>query len=82
MIPKKDLVHGAYYVGECRNADLARWDAELNVFLHWRNKFGDRFIEDIKHPEDERLYDVFVPEQRVEMQDIMEHDEIPMGANI
>jgi hypothetical protein len=59
-IPKKDLVHGQYYTGTCRNATVARWDAKLEKFLHWRKKFGHEYIEEIKHPEDEQYYDVFV----------------------
>ena len=61
-IAKKDLQHGKYYRGRCRNADEARWNAEKQVFVHWRTKWGDRFLETIKHPEDELRYDVFVVE--------------------
>ena len=78
MIPKKDLTHGAYYVGQCRNAELARWDLTKEAFVYWRTKFGDRFVDVIYHPEDDEHFDVFVPEQRVEIQDIAEDDEIPM----
>ena len=61
-IAKKDLVHGAYYTGRCRNASLARWDSERECFIHWRTKFGSTFTEEIKHPEDEQYFDVFVVE--------------------
>ena len=61
-IAKKDLHHGKYYRGRCRNAVEARWNAEKQVFVHWRTKWGDRFLETIKHPEDELCYDVFVVE--------------------
>lgn len=72
MIPKNELVDGAYYKGTCRNADIARWSAEHQKFFHWRFKFGHTFIEEIRHPEDEQRYDVFVPEELIE-----EHIEIP-----
>jgi hypothetical protein len=62
-IPKKDLVHGAYYRGRCRNALIARWDANEQKFKHWRTKFGSTFIERICHPEDDQVYDVFVVER-------------------
>lgn len=62
-IAKKDLVHGVYYKGRCRNATIARWDGEREVFVHWRKKFNNTFLETIKHPEDEQHFDVFVVEE-------------------
>lgn len=59
-IPKSELIHGEYYNGRCRNATVARWNAEEQVFVHWRTKFSLRYTETIKHPEDEQVYDVFV----------------------
>jgi hypothetical protein len=61
-IPKKDLIHGAYYKGRCRNSNEARWNAELEKFVHWRTKFGHTFTEEICHPEDDKRFDVFVVE--------------------
>jgi hypothetical protein len=60
IIPKAELQHGHYYVGHCRNAYLARWDAEHNCFKHWREKWGTRFIETINHPEDDNGFDLFI----------------------
>ena len=65
-IAKKDLVHGAYYTGRCRNASEARWNADKQVFVHWRTKFNHTFLEEIKHPEDDQLFDVFVVESILE----------------
>jgi hypothetical protein len=65
-IEKKDLIDGAYYQGDCRNASVARWDAKTNLFYHWRTKFGSRFIEEISHPDDEPHYDVFISEKIIE----------------
>lgn len=61
-IAKKELVHGAYYIGTCRNASIARWHEIDQVFYHWRTKFGSKFIETICHPDDDQVYDVFVAE--------------------
>ena len=61
-IAKKDLQHGVYYKGTCRNTEVARWNADKQVFVHWRTKWGTRFLETIKHPEDDAVYDVFVVE--------------------
>jgi hypothetical protein len=65
MIEKKDLVVGSYYVGECRNAYVAKWDGDL--FWYLRTKFGDTFAESIHHPEDDDGYDLFVPIREVDM---------------
>ena len=59
MVAKSDLKDGAWYVGECRNANLAQWDAKRGVFVHWRQKFEKLFPETIKHPEDDDGFDVF-----------------------
>lgn len=59
FLPKEQLEAGVYYYGKCRNATVARWDGEK--FHHWRTKFNRRFIETIKHPDDEQCFDVFYP---------------------
>lgn len=64
-IAKADLEHGAYYTGSCRNASVARWDGNKQCFVHWRSKFGDRFLEEIRHPEDDSVFDVFVVESKI-----------------
>lgn len=61
MLRKEQLVHGKYYGGYCRNAEVARWNAEEQMFSHVRHKFGSAFEEDIAHPADDHGYDVFVP---------------------
>lgn len=65
-IAKCDLEHGAYYRGHCRNATVARWNNDLQRFIHWRHKFGYRFLEEICHPEDEKHFDVFVVEEKID----------------
>ena len=32
-IGKKDLLHNHYYFGNCRNANVAKWDNDNNVFI-------------------------------------------------
>lgn len=61
LLTKDQLEDGAYYVGRCRNASVARWNAEEGQFYHWREKFGRVYIETIKHPIDEEQFDVFRP---------------------
>jgi hypothetical protein len=61
LLRKDQLEHGRYYAGRCRNANVARWHATAQCFVHWREKFGNRFLERIKHPVDENYFDVFLP---------------------
>lgn len=72
-VPKTALKHGAYYRGTCRNAQVARWNDEEQRFYHWRTKFGDRFVETIRHREDEEHYDVFDAEEEI----LVPTEEIP-----
>ena len=58
-IPKKDLIIGETYLGECRNASEATWLG--NEFEYTRYKFGTSFKETINHFEDDDGYDLFVP---------------------
>jgi hypothetical protein len=58
-LKKSELEHGAYYRGVCRNATEARWHEDFQLFFHWRVKFGHKFLETIRHPEDEQTFDVF-----------------------
>lgn len=58
-IPKKDLIVGETYIGNCRNATEATWNGE--VFVYKRTKFGITYNEKINHFEDDDGYDLFVP---------------------
>jgi len=59
-IPKADLVDGQFYYGEYRNANIGKWNAEENVFEHWRYKF--RFcLDTCNHFEDDNGFALFVP---------------------
>lgn len=58
-IPKKDLVIGKTYIGNCRNAGEAVWLGEQ--FEYDRYKFGHTFKEKINHFEDDNGFDLFIP---------------------
>jgi hypothetical protein len=75
LMRKEQLEHGQYYSGRCRNANVARWHAGAQCFVHWRVKFGSRFLERIKHPVDENYFDVFLPTGLVEPGDNVIPDE-------
>ena len=60
-LPKATLQHGHYYAGFCRNARIARWDAERQLFTHWRTKFAYKFTETIEFWEDDGQFDQFLP---------------------
>ena len=66
---KAQLAHGRYYEGNCRNATVARWNADHNRFFHWRAKFGHKYVEDICHPDDEQYFDVFLADRELEAPD-------------
>ena len=59
-IPKADLVNNQFYYGEYRNANVGKWNAEENVFEHWRYKFGFR-LDTCNHFEDDNVFALFVP---------------------
>lgn len=58
-IPKKDLIIGKTYIGDCRNASEAIWNGK--VFVYKRTKFGYTFDEEINHFEDDNDFDLFIP---------------------
>ena len=58
-IPKKDLIIGKTYVGDCRNASEATWNGK--TFVYKRRKFNFEYVEEINHFEDDNGYDLFVP---------------------
>lgn len=58
-IPKKDLIIGKTYLGDCRNASKATWNGK--VFVYKRRKFNWEYDEEINHFEDDDGYDLFVP---------------------
>jgi hypothetical protein len=60
-IPKEDLKDGGYYLGEHRRATVARWNGERGVFEYCRWKFGNRFIDQCNHFEDDDDFALFVP---------------------
>jgi hypothetical protein len=66
LLKKEQLEHGKYYLGYCRNAIIARWNQNTNLFYYVRTKFGDSYEEDIPHPEDCDGHDIFVPIREIE----------------
>jgi hypothetical protein len=75
-IRKEELEHGAYYIGRCRNASIARWNALDGLFRYHRYKFGKTFVDEIYCPEDEVIYDAFVTERLADPDEIGK--EIPL----
>jgi hypothetical protein len=60
-LSKSELKDGQYYYGSHRNGDTCRWNAEEEVFYYWRNKFNTRFLETIRHPENDDGFALFYP---------------------
>jgi len=69
LVPVCELENLVCYVGNCRNSELAIWDAEENSFFYLRYKFGDRFIEQIETVESNSPYDVFLPHYKADEND-------------
>ncbi len=80
MVPMGELEHGAYYHGTCRNAQVARWNADTQRFVYVRVEFSEVFPEEIGYWVDaqpgERRFDEFRPYGKVENPPF----EIPMKA--
>jgi hypothetical protein len=55
------FVHGAYYFGMCRNAQIARYNADIDKFIYWRQKFGNVYAEEIGHAGNDNGFDLFRP---------------------
>lgn len=70
IFSKKELIHGFYYKGRCRNAVVARWNGELQKFIYRRHKFGNTFLEEICCPEDDHIWDVFYAEEIISPRDV------------
>lgn len=65
-IPKKDLVHGVTYIGNCRNSSEAMWDSKDSIFIYKRTKFNIVYDDTINHFEDDNGFDLFVPIKKLE----------------
>lgn len=59
-IPKKDLIPGGWYLGQCRNTNVAQWWPH-GGFHYIRYKMDGKYVDTINHFEDDDGYDVFVP---------------------
>jgi hypothetical protein len=68
-IPKKDLKDGHYYLGEHRNARIARWDEAKNRFFYWRTKFTWCFEDECEHFEEFSPFALFVPIREVSQEE-------------
>ena len=67
-IKKDDLEPGAYYMGICRNTNVAIWDAKKEKFIHIRYKFG-HMIDEIEHFDDvkDTRNDGFIPFEKIDI---------------
>jgi hypothetical protein len=58
-IPKKDLVINQFYIGEHRNAQVAKWNGDK--FVYMRTKFQNVYEDICNHFEDDDGFALFVP---------------------
>ena len=66
-IKKEDLEPGFYYMGWCRNTNVAKWDGKKQKFIYIRYSF-DFYIDEIEHFDDvkESGFDGFIPFEKIE----------------
>lgn len=76
-IAKKDLKHGSYYSGESSYGEIARWNAITNCFRLYTIYRGKRILANVKHPEDEQLFDAFIVKEECNPKEY-----IPLGSVI
>ncbi len=69
MIEKKDLIKGQYYLGKCRNSQIAMWDGK--VFIYLKQHFDSYVKDSIEHYSDvkDSCYDGFIPIKKNEILD-------------
>lgn len=63
-IPKEQLIEGQWYKGKCRNAGEAKW--ENGKFIYRRYKLGYWFLDEVECPEDDRGFDVFFAQEKID----------------
>lgn len=77
VVKKDDLIDGVYYQGICRNADVAKWDKQNNCFWYMRFKFHPPMLtEAINHMADDNGYDLFMPFQKLNDDEINDDEKI------
>lgn len=67
MIKKHELVEGAYYIGTCRNTNIAQWFK--GKFIHIGFNFHQPYIETIEYFGDVQHtgYDGFIPIEKIDV---------------
>lgn len=68
ILRKEELKINSYYLGKCRNADVAMWTG--TNFVYMRHKFTSWYSEDINHLADDNEFDLFIPLREVEPREI------------
>lgn len=68
IIFKESLKKDKFYYGRCRNASIAKWNGQQ--FIYIRQKFNNRFKENINHFEDDNGFDLFIPLFEISEEDI------------
>lgn len=63
-IPKEQLEEGQWYQGKCRNTTAAQY--VNGKFMYTRYKFGFSFLDEVECPEDDRGYDVFFAQEKID----------------
>lgn len=67
MINKKELINGRYYIGHCRNTNIAKWDNGVFIFI--ATIFKTSYIGSIEHFDDSKKngLDGFIPMKMIDL---------------
>jgi len=68
MIPKDQLQHMHWYIGEHRCTKAAKWDKDAQEFLYIKHEFQYNLTDTAKHPEDDDGFALFKPLKHIEIQ--------------
>lgn len=74
MIPHSELQHGQWYIGDNRNAQIAKWNAQEEHFYLLRYKWGYRW-ETARHPQNDDGFALFTPIRLATPQEIEKEEE-------
>jgi hypothetical protein len=67
MIEKLNLKEGAYYIGTCRNTNIAKWHRGKFIFINF--EFNNPYVETIEYYGDVKTlsYDGFIPIEEIKL---------------
>lgn len=72
VIRAKDLEHGKYYIGKCRNNHIGRWNAETKEMWYQNFGFGNYYPDKVNYLDDDNGYDLFIALKEIDEEEVPE----------